>query len=104
MPWANTEKHSRFVNVSLKCSGLWSRYGQPIQAPDWWLDQMPKIVLDGELWGGRGLFQKTCSIVQTKSGNRDGDWATINYMAFDSPGINYWLPDRLIDIPNMSSG
>ena len=43
-------------------TGLWSRYGNPIMAPDWWLNQLPSCPLDGELWAGRGKFQLCRSI------------------------------------------
>ena len=43
-------------------TGLWSRYGNPIMAPDWWLNQLPCCPLDGELWAGRGKFQLCRSI------------------------------------------
>jgi DNA ligase-1 len=43
-------------------TGLWSRYGNPIMAPDWFLDSLPETPLDGELWAGRGKFQLCRSI------------------------------------------
>ena len=43
-------------------SGLWSRYGNPIIAPDEFLNQLPCSPLDGELWAGRGNFQLCRSI------------------------------------------
>ena len=53
VPWANVEKEDRLVEDRIS-TGLWSRYGHPIQAPDWWLDNLPNIPLDGELYLGRG--------------------------------------------------
>jgi DNA ligase-1 len=100
VPWCNSAKHDRFL-VPLRATGLWSRYGQPIQAPDWWLDLMPRIVLDGELWGGRGMWQALCSAVQKKhNATFEVGGEPVKYMAFDSPCPGDWLADRLIDVPN----
>jgi len=59
--------------------------------PDWFKRKMPTgCVLDGELWGGRGQFQKTVGIV--KSSSRGSEWEFLTYMAFDalqeSPGVS----------------
>ena len=53
---------NRKAKLKKASSGLWSRYGNPIVAPDWWLDQLPNCPLDGELWAGRGKFQLCRSI------------------------------------------
>ena len=65
VPWASIidpktgEKKAKIKPVA---TGLWSRYGNPIMAPDWWLNQLPACPLDGELWAGRGKFQLCRSI------------------------------------------
>ena len=65
VPWASIidpktgEKKAKVKPLS---TGLWSRYGNPIMAPDWWLNQLPCCPLDGELWAGRGKFQLCRSI------------------------------------------
>ena len=82
IPWANTAKDGRYKSP-LKSSGLWSRYGKPIQAPDWFLDQLPNFPLDGELWSGRGQFQTTMSTV--KQLVPDERWKNIAYLVFDAP-------------------
>lgn len=48
VPWANTLKDSRYIETRYS-TGLWSRYGKPIYAPDWFLDSLPDYPLDGEL-------------------------------------------------------
>jgi len=51
--------------------------------PDWFKRKMPAgCVLDGELWGGRGQFQKTVGIV--KSSARASEWEFLTYMVFDA--------------------
>lgn len=102
VPWCNTAKHDR-LTFTLKSTGLWSRYGQPIQAPAWWLDSMPRIPLDGELWAGRGMWQALCravKVIKEDSSFLVGD-IKVRMMAFDSPSPGQWLKDRLIDVPNM---
>ena len=39
-------------------SRLLFRSGQTIQAPDWFTRELPRTALDGELWIGRGQFEK----------------------------------------------
>jgi DNA ligase-1 len=98
IPWANTEKHDRFLNEVI-ATGLWSRYGQVIRAPDWWLDMLPSnLLLDGELYGGRGKFQFVMSTVKDHVGG-DG-WNDISYVVFDSPSVAMFTTDGRINNPN----
>lgn len=99
VPWANVTKHGRFVTPPV-ATGLWTRYGQPIQAPDWWLDQLPKSVpLDGELWAGPKNWQTVSSITRTQDPTKV-DWDRIKYAAFDLPRYNEILYDSTINITN----
>src|SRR5262249_25649064 len=41
-----------------------SRLGNLFHAPDWFVAGLPEVPLDGELWIGRKLFQRTVSIVR----------------------------------------
>jgi hypothetical protein len=65
IPWASILdpktglKKSKIKPVA---TGLWSRYGNPIMAPDAFLNLLPCCPLDGELWAGRGNFQLCRSI------------------------------------------
>lgn len=97
IPFANTTR-AHPNEMAMPVSGLWSRYGKPFYAPAWFLDQLPKVPMDGELWMGRGLFNKTVGIVKSY----DGDWSDIKYMVFNMPYVRYWLADGFIDNPNMS--
>lgn len=78
--FANTEKDDR-DHIS---TGLWSRKGKPIMAPDWFTDQLPEFPVDGELFLGRGLFQKTLSVTR-KLKPLDDEWKKIKYLLFDAP-------------------
>lgn len=97
VPYANTVKDARYVNQVI-ATGLWSRYGNVIHAPDWFLDQLPKYCLDGELWSGRNNFQKTASIIKDLIPG-DG-WDTIKYMIFDMPWVTTLFNDGDISVQN----
>lgn len=97
VPWANVAKHARYV-IPPRATGLWTRYGQPIQAPDWWLDDLPSSALDGELTMGRGTWQELSSCV--KSLNPDSNWERVNYLVFDIPSLHTVFQNRVINTTN----
>jgi DNA ligase 1 len=79
--------------VSEKLDGvraLWTgakfltRAGNPITAPTWFTARLPRVALDGELWGGRNLFERTSGIVRSSLPS-DAAWRTLKYMVFDMP-------------------
>jgi DNA ligase-1 len=83
VPWANTAKDERYQQIQV-ATGLWSRYGNVIHAPKWFLDKLPSgICLDGELYMGRGLFQDTRSIVSRL--DPDDRWKDISFCVFEMP-------------------
>lgn len=101
VPWANVEKHDRYVVAPL-ATGLWTRYGQPVQAPDGWLANLPKaVMLDGEVWAGHGGFQDVTSAIR-KLVPLTYEWASMRYMIFDSPPVEKIFKSRSIDGPNMA--
>ncbi|KAK0207120.1 DNA ligase/mRNA capping enzyme [Desarmillaria ectypa] len=62
---------------------MYSRLGNPFTPPTWFLDKLPRdITLDGELFGGRGKFQSTVSIVKTINSPH---WKEITFQVFDIP-------------------
>lgn len=83
VPWANTTKDSRY-KIAPVATGLWSQYGHPIHAPDWWLDALPNTPLDGELYMGLEFRQDLMSIVKKLIPN-DKDWHPIHLHCFDIP-------------------
>jgi DNA ligase-1 len=94
-------KMPRFTK-GLVATGLWSRYGKIIYAPKGWLDKLPPIPLDGELWLGRGMFQQVVSIVKQQITPSEADWARVHYRCFDIPGLaDVWSPG-LIDNPQVT--
>jgi DNA ligase-1 len=82
VPWANTEKDFR-LKEQVIATGLWSRYGKVVRAPEWWVARLPNFPLDGELWTGRGEYQKLMSIVKDHDGGQA--WDNVKYLAFDVP-------------------
>lgn len=94
VPWSNTKKSNQ-VPVS---TGLWSRYGKAINAPDWWLDLLPDFPIDGELWSERGQFQKISSVVRSTVNQKD--WNNIRAMVFDTPPVSQVFKDRKINETN----
>ena len=64
-------------------SELLSRNGKRIAAPDWFTASLPSDAeLDGELFIGRGQFQKTVSVCR-KQVPVDSEWRQVKFMAFE---------------------
>ncbi len=61
------------------------RSGNPVSAPDWFTRDLPKQPLDGELWLGRGSFERLSGIVR-KTTPVDAEWREVRYMLFELPG------------------
>jgi len=77
VPYANIidpKTGGRKKKIKPYATGLWSRYGNPIIAPDEFLNMLPSCPLDGELWAGRGNFQTCRSICA-------GDAADLRFMS-----------------------
>ena len=73
---------------------LWSRKGNAIQAPDYFLAELPKdIALDGELWMGRGQFEETISTVLSQT--PDERWKRVRFMVFDAPQAKGTFEERM---------
>lgn len=66
---------------------LVSRNGKVFLAPEWFTNSLPKnVVLDGELFEGRGQFQKTVGKVRSAK----GDWSNIKFKVFDVVNGDYF--------------
>lgn len=70
-----------------------SRLGNKFAPPAWFKEGMPNMKLDGELWMGRGLLQKTVSVV--RSAGLDDPWKKITYMVFDEIRSDMAFEDRM---------
>ncbi|MEW6279881.1 MAG: DNA ligase, partial [Candidatus Eremiobacterota bacterium] len=71
---------------------LISRLGNAFQPPEWFLRELPRLPLDGELWVGRKQFQRTVSIVRRM--DRSEEWRDVQYVVFDSPGMEGPFEER----------
>lgn len=61
------------------------RGGGEVPAPRWFLERLPAIPLDGELWMGRGRFEALSGAVRRQE-PVDAAWREIRYMVFELPG------------------
>jgi hypothetical protein len=88
IPWASVidpKTGKKKAKIKPVATGLWSRYGNPIMAPDWFLNQLPCCPLDGELWAGRGKFQLCRSICGGDT--PDPRFDKIVYAVYSSPPL-----------------
>jgi hypothetical protein len=103
VPYANViDPKTGNIKKKIKpvATGLWSRYANPIIAPDWFLNRLPCMPLDGEIWAGRGNFQLCRSIC---GGDSPGpEWEKAEFAVFGSPPIDIVFGDGLIKNTNMT--
>lgn len=83
VPYANLARDKKRE----KATGLWSKLGNIVHAPAWWLDLLPLcICLDGELWNedlSQGAMQDLISTCRKKV--PDEGWKIVRYHVFDRP-------------------
>lgn len=60
-----------------------SKNGNRFYPPSSFLQDLPPFPLEGELWGGRGTFEQTVSIV--KKLQPHSDWLQLKFAIFDVP-------------------
>ncbi len=72
---------------------LISRGGFVFTSPDWFTKNFPAVPLDGELWIGRGHYEKTISVVR-KHKPHDG-WKAVRLMVFDLPAHGGTFDERV---------
>lgn len=70
-----------------------SRQGNLYHAPDWFIEGLPSVPLDGELWIGRKKFQRTVSIVRRQ--DKNDLWNEVRFLVFDAPAATGGFEDRL---------
>ena len=63
---------------------LWTRGGEPVAAPAWFTAGWPAQALDGELWAGRGGFERAVGVARRKTPDEAG-WRRMRFMIFDLP-------------------
>ena len=78
------------------------RSGNPVPAPPWFLDALPKQPLDGELWLGRGTFDQLSALVRSQSPD-DAKWRRVRYMIFELPNASGGFSDRVEQIKALAA-
>jgi DNA ligase 1 len=73
---------------------LLTRSGQPVAAPAWFTAGWPTTAMEGELWAGRGQFQKAVGTVRQQVPD-DNAWRSIRFMVFDLPAQEGTFTTRL---------
>jgi DNA ligase 1 len=106
--WSEDFDPSQYL-ISEKYDGaraLWDgktlrfRSGRTVNAPDWFIAQLPAEKLDGELWIGRGQFEKLSGAVR-KNTPIDDEWREIKYMIFELPDATGTFTERYAAIQTL---
>ena len=63
---------------------LRTRQGNVINAPAWFTQGFPGQPLDGELWSGRGQFERVSATVRRRV-PVDAEWREVRYQVFELP-------------------
>ena len=79
------------------------RSGETIRAPAWFLAGLPATPLDGELWIGRGAFDRLSGIVR-KHEPVDREWRELRYMIFELPGAPGRFSERVARMRELVAG
>ncbi len=62
------------------------RSGREIAAPEWFVRVLPDHPLDGELWLGRGQFDRLSGVVRQLRPD-EANWQAVRYLVFDAPTV-----------------
>lgn len=81
---------------------LWTRGGNRVAGPAWFIAALPPQPLDGELWMGRGRFEATSAAVRRDVPD-DAEWRRIRYMVFELPGAEGSFEERAQRIRAMAA-
>lgn len=95
--WANTAKDDRYIDTQY-ATGLWSRYGNVIHAPDEWLDLLPHHPLDGELY--LPYDRQTLRTIISRLEPNPAEWNEVFYHVFDIPCLRVALQEGEIKTTN----
>jgi len=102
-PWIQGADPSAYW-ISEKLDGvraLWDgqsmrfRSGRSLAAPAWFTAALPSVALDGELWMGRGTFDRLSATVRQDT-PQDAAWREVMYQVFDVPSQGGTFSERLL--------
>ena len=72
---------------------LISKHGIPFHPPPEFLHNFPDFALEGEIWGGRGTFERTVAVVRRQQPNKG--WLALKFAIFDVPDATGPFVQRL---------
>jgi DNA ligase-1 len=76
---------------------LTSRGGRPIRPPAWFTEGFPRQPLDGELWMGRGTFDRMSAAARQEVPDPEV-WRQVSFMVFDLPASPAPFGQRLSEL------
>jgi len=76
------------------------RSGRRVNAPAWFTEHFPPQPLDGELWLGRGEFDRLSGIVRKEQPD-DAEWRQVRYMLFELPDAPGTFSERIARMQEM---
>ena len=79
------------------------RSGNRVPAPGWFLERLPEQPLDGELWVGRGTFDRLSATVRRDPPD-DAEWRLVRYMVFELPEAPGTFTERLERLKSLIGG
>ncbi len=79
------------------------RSGNLIPAPHWFVAALPAQPLDGELWLGRGSFDRLSGIVRRETPD-DAEWRQVRYMIFELPEAEGNFTERIEKMKTVIAG
>lgn len=91
VPWSNKYDARKQGMLS---TGLWTRLGNVTHAPDWWLDGLPNLMLDGELWSGYNHRQVLMSAIKQEI--PDNRWMNVQYRVYDMVPASRFLSTKTV--------
>ncbi len=83
---------------------LLSRSGNIYHAPAWFTDALPDdLALDGELWIGRGQFQRLMQTIRDEHPDDDA-WRSVRLLVFDAPQLDGGFQQRQAQLNGVLAG
>ncbi len=76
-----------------------SRQGNEIALPDWYMKDLPKVPVDGELWIKRGDFHRTSGLCRRQ--DKGDHWKEISLMSFDLPSMKAPFEERYKELVSL---
>lgn len=80
---------------------LQTRSGLVLAAPAAFLQRLPPVALDGELWLGRGRFDATAAALRRQAPDA-AEWQAMQYMVFELPGAPGPFADRAAELQRVT--